>query len=323
MYPRKQQVQTIILILILIVSMIIPSVIAEQKKIVESSEKYAVIVVGRYAGVIKHIMPKHFQQYYTWYLNAAAMTYTMLTEKYGYTDENIYLLVTLRERYSVPDSFYSDWIDAPSTKNDLKQVLDEFKPGGSIWSDADDFFFFTFIDHGIDENEKDNGKYAHDTFFGLPYEFESIHDLIQYFVLRKDQERFRVYDFELAEYIENIHAGKKVFLLQPCYSGGFINDLSGINHIICSSSKEDEAATASWIEPFIRGLNGEADANGDDLISMLEAYEFAARRVAEDTRAEHPLLDDNDDGVGHHFSDTGYDPSRPNYDGYVAARTFL
>lgn len=284
-------------------------------------EKYAVIIIGRYAGLWKHLFPSNFQQYYTWYLNAAGMTYTMLTDTYGYQDDHIFLLVTLRERFIIPDTFQTTWIDDRSTKENLKNVLHQFKPGGLHWAKDDDTLLFVVIDHGVDD-ETTNGKYAHNTFFGLPYEYNSFQDFIR-FLLPKNREEFRVYDWELAEYVENIHAGKKIFLLQPCYSGGFINELSGIDHIVCTSSREDELATASWIEPFIRGLKGKADANGDLNVSLLEAYEYAARKVQEKTSGEHPLLDDNDDGSGHHFTEVGYDPTVPNSDGYVAARTYL
>lgn len=289
----------------------------------ESGDAYAIIVVGRYAGRLQDVFPKNFQQYYTWYLNSAAMTYSMLKDTYGYADENIFLLVSLRERYLVPDSFDPDWIDYPSTKEHLKLVLDKLKPGGDIWMKDDDSLVFTYINHGMDEEEKENGKYAHDTFFGFPYEFDSIRDIISYFIFKQNVGEYRLYDWELAQYLENIHSAKKIFILQPCFSGGFVNDLSGINHIVCTASREDEYAAESWIEPFIRGLAGKADANGDDKISILEAYEYAARKVNEKTSNEHPLLDDNDDGIGHHYSDVGYDPTNPNDDGYVSARTYL
>lgn len=289
----------------------------------ESGDAYAIIVVGRYAGRLQDIFPKNFQQYYTWYLNAAAKTYSMLKDSYGYTDDHIFLLVSLRDRYQIPNSFDPDWIDYPSTKEHVKLVLEKCKPGGDIWMKDDDTLVFTYINHGMDEKERNNGKYAHDTFFGFPYEFDSIKDIISYFVFRKDIEQFRLYDWELAQFCENIHSGKKIFILQPCFSGGFINDLSGINHIVCTASREDEYAAESWIEPFIQGLAGKADANGDGKISILEAYEYAARKVNEKTSTEHPLLDDNDDGVGHHYSEVGYDPTNPSYDGYVSARTYL
>ena len=286
-------------------------------------KKYAVIVVGRYAGRWQDAIPQNFQQYYTWYLNSAGATYSMLKDTYGYTDEDIFLFATLRNRYDIPKTFNPEWIDHESNKENLRNLFYEFKPGGELWIHSNDTLMFIYINHGIDEDETVNGKYAHNTCFAFPYDFSKIRDIISYFISGNNQEDYKLYDWELGEYLENIHAGKMVFLLQPCYSGGFINDLSGINRIICTSSTEDELALESWIEPFIRGLNGIADANGDNRISLLEAYEYAARRVNEQTSSEHPLIDDNDDGIGHHYSEVGYDPTNPNSDGYVAARTYL
>lgn len=289
----------------------------------DSDNNYAVIVVGRYAGRYQDALPKNFQKYYTWYLNSAGRTYSMLKDTYGYSDENIFLLVTIREGYTIPDSFNVDWIDYISNKDNLKYVLSQFKPGGDIWLNNNDSLVFTFINHGNDEDKKINGKFAHNTFFGFPYEFNSIIDVIYYFIFKKNQETYKLYDWELSEYLENIYAGKMIFILQPCYSGGFINDLSSINRIILSASRETELATASWIEPLISGLNGNADANGDKKISILEAYEYAARKVNEKTSDEHPMLDDNSDGIGHHYTEVGYDPTIPDSDGYLAGRTYL
>lgn len=289
----------------------------------EGGEKFALIVVGRYAGRLLDMFQDNFQQYYSWYLNSAGMMYSMLRNTYGYSDENIFLLVSLKDQYDIPSSFNPDWIDYESNKENLKYILAEFKPGGNIWMENDDSLFFTFINHGLDEDERNNGKYAHNTFFGFPYKFNTIQEIVSHFVFKKNLNAFKLYDWELGEYLENIHAGKMIFILQPCYSGGFINDISGINRIICTSSRESELATVEWIEPFIHGLNGNADANGDEKISILEAYEYTARNVNKKTKIEHPLLDDNDDGIGHHYSEVGYDPTNPNSDGYVAARTFL
>ncbi len=293
-------------------------------KINESiNNNYAVIVVGRYAGRLLDTIPKNFQKYYTWYLNSAGRTYSMLKDTYGYTDENIFLLVTTKEQYTIPDSFNINWIDYESNKENLRYVLSQFKPGGDLWLKNNDSLVFTFINHGSDEDKKNNGKYAHNTYFGFPYEQTSIIKMISYFIFKKNQDAYKLYDWELAEYLENIYAGKMIFILQPCNSGGFINDLSGINRIILTASKETELATASWIEPLIQGLNGDADANGDKKTSILEAYEYAARKVNEKTIEEHPMIDDNSDRIGHHYSEVGYNPTDPNSDGYLAARTYL
>lgn len=288
----------------------------------QQSRKYAIIIVGRYGGLIRDMTSENLQQYYGWYLNAAAMLYTILLETYQYEEEHIYLFTSLRDSLEEPAIFNEQWIDYPTSKTQIHALFTEFKPGGTIWLTNNDSLLVCFINHGSDDDRTD-GEGASNTFFSLPYRFQSMKDMVTYFLFPMRNDSFRLYDWELAEYIENINAKRLIFLLQPCHSGGFINELSGVNHIICTSCRENELGMQSWIEPFIQGLSGQADGNGDLKISVLEAYEYAARKVLEHTTIEHPLLDDNDDGIGHHFSEGGYNPFTPNYDGYLAARTYL
>ena len=90
----------IVLTIILIQSITIPSFSSSS----EFKEKYAVIVIGRYAGKLQDALPEKFQQYYRWYHNSAGRLYTTLKEKYGFTDENIILLASIREKYEIPET---------------------------------------------------------------------------------------------------------------------------------------------------------------------------------------------------------------------------
>ena len=158
-----------------------------------------------------------------------------------------------------------------------------------------------------------------DVFFGCP--LNSIPELVQY-ILGTDIER--IYDYELANYVSGIDA-KMYFLLQPCNSGGFIDDLSGDNRVIMTASRGMEPAD-SWIGPIRWALNFEEDGddNDDGFISFEEAYNHAAEFVTNQYNDEFmPLIDDNGDGVGHHYTDAGFDPSTPGEDGYLASRSFL
>ena len=144
---------TVFMVFILIALTPIVINLNAQYIIKHSDNNYAVIVVGRYAGRYQDALPKNFQKYYTWYLNSAGRTYSMLKDTYGYSDENIFLLVTIREGYTIPDSFNVDWIDYISNKDNLKYVLSQFKPGGDIWLNNNDSLVFTFINHGNDEDK--------------------------------------------------------------------------------------------------------------------------------------------------------------------------
>jgi len=133
-----------------------------------------------------------------------------------------------------------------------------------------------------------------------------------------------LYDWELANYIDNISA-KMIFLFQPCFGGAFIDKISGENRIICTASRGFEPAD-SWIGPFRRALNKEVDAdyNFDGNISIAEAYEYTAKWVIDRYgNLFHPIIDDNADRIGTHYNETSYNSSMFGMDGYLAANTFL
>lgn len=109
--------------------------------------------------------------------------------------------------------------------------------------------------------------------------------------------------------------GKLVFFSQSCFGGGFIRDLSGENRIIISACNETTPAYGyreNEDSPLVRGYFGrtfidalnldggfdEADVDGDSLLSVLEAYQYAYNH--DEARIwgwETPQLDDNGDGV--------------------------
>ncbi|GEM_PF-2502584 len=151
----------------------------------------------------------------------------------------------------------------------------------------------------------------------------------------------KLYDDEFDNYVLGIEA-RMIFALQPCMSGGFIRELSMPSvigqRIICASSRGCEPAYASWVGCFRNALkkydgdnNGlpDADYNNDTKISILEAYRYAAGKVEEqidnnpDLPPQHPLIDDNSDGIGHHFYESNYYGNTTGKDGCIADQTFL
>ncbi len=106
-------------------------------------------------------------------------------------------------------------------------------------------------------------------------------------------------------------------------SGEFIKPLAAKGRIIVTSTRNGQEQNATrFAEYFIAALSAtDADADQDGHISVLEAFTYASRLTAEFyTRAgrlatEHPLVEDNGDGVGHDKAEGG--------DGLLARATWL
>ena len=109
-------------------------------------------------------------------------------------------------------------------------------------------------------------------------------------------------DDEMATYLSVINAGRIVVVMLPCFSGGFIWDLSNSNRVILAATVEEMSSggnrflrrfNAALHRADIIGDSVNADNDGNGYISMLEAFNYAAE---DDTQ---PQYDDNGDGIGH------------------------
>lgn len=114
-------------------------------------------------------------------------------------------------------------------------------------------------------------------------------------------------DDEFAAMLAPISAGKITIMMEQCFSGGFINDLSASNRVILTAAEEE---TVSWGNLFIRnvitsfsGINysggtstdpAQADINGDGVVDFSESFAFAS---VNDYYNEIPQYDDNGDGI--------------------------
>ena len=263
------------------------------------NERYAVIIGGTYYN----------DQQYEWFLSATKNMYMTLRDQYKYSDENIFYLFPLQTAAD-GEGLVDD--DTPS-ETDIQNVFSSFKAGGTHEMDNNDLLFVVWVDHGDDGGAPD-GIEAHNTYFPL-------------------HNGDKIYDQELANYVDGI-SGLLRFILQPCFSGGFINDLSGANRIILSAVRETETE-GGWIEKFTEGLQGMADTdpttgNNNGYTSIEEAYHYAAVYLLTNSGV-HPQLDDNGDLNGHGYDgfdmmgifDNGYDTADPSKDGYLAARNYI
>ena len=111
---------------------------------------------------------------------------------------------------------------------------------------------------------------------------------------------------ELSRLLAPVKAKRVVLIQATSASAAFINELSGIDRIICTATKSvrEENAT-EFMEFFIQSLEeGLADQNRDERISVWEATSQAAALTEAWYQengliaTEHALLDDNGDMLG-------------------------
>lgn len=144
----------------------------------------------------------------------------------------------------------------------------------------------------------------------------------------------------LLEMLAPVPARRLVIVDSTASSAGFIPVLSGPGRIVATATKgEEERNATQFMEFFLTGLeDGSADQNRDGRISLLEACRQAAALTPAWYEAEgylvteHPLLDDNGDGLGTRLVASAendlvaveFAPSEGSpLDGAAAARYFL
>jgi hypothetical protein len=113
-----------------------------------------------------------------------------------------------------------------------------------------------------------------------------------------------LYDAEMADMFKGIKKDKLIFVFSPCNSGGFIDNLSGENTVIITSTRKDEANKAAFIEPFLTAFDGLGDSDSDGKVSFMEAFNYASASVKQQfidnswgILTEHAQLDDNGDKI--------------------------
>ena len=227
---------------------------------------YALIISGGILPQLNHIR----------YWNDCSAMYSILKDKYGYLDENIYVIMSDGvdpglDRYcyngiydSSPLDLDNDGIDDieyPATKESLTTVCDEL----SLKLTEEDFLFVFTTDHG-------------DT------------------TVTGEPEMWLWGDFinaqEFAYEIDKIKAGSINFVMEQCFSGGFVPVLAKKNRTIATACSPVEI---SWVKdgltydefvyhwmsavygytPDGQYIVNVVDSNNDGMISMKEAFDYA------------------------------------------------
>ncbi|MFO0947022.1 MAG: C13 family peptidase [Planctomycetota bacterium] len=128
---------------------------------------------------------------------------------------------------------------------------------------------------------------------------------------------------DLKRLLDALPTRNATIAIHPCHSGGFLPAASNVGHVVVTSTAADELNGVPWAEAFIGAFSAriEARPKGPIDVSIKQAYNASlmpARRKYGLELREHPLLDDNGDGVGH-FGDLPIVGG----DGELASRRFL
>jgi len=243
---------------------------------------YAIIVLGK----LDHIAEGHTEQSKT-----TDYVYRALRTR-GFAHDDIYYL---REGSAqpAPDIFVAD---TEPSKDDVKHAIEEWALGKMSESPAP--LYVVFVDHG-----SENAFYVYSGFYDDSRHIEAA---------------------ELAGYFDALQAGLSVtggdaaeqdiiFIYGACHSGSFIPEVSGEHRVIVTSSSADEVSHRGVVDPDDGIRDGEAFVtelfrNANSGKTLKESFELASEKTGEYTatrsntgasdQSQHPLLDDNGDGVG-------------------------
>ncbi|HEX8150490.1 MAG TPA: hypothetical protein VF591_25120 [Pyrinomonadaceae bacterium] len=128
---------------------------------------------------------------------------------------------------------------------------------------------------------------------------------------------------EYAELLGGLPSRRVVVFNMASASGEFIKPLSGRGRVVVTATRSGQEQNATrFPEHLIAALAArESDADQNGRVSVLEAFDYAARLTAEQYKragrlaTEHALFDDSGDGVGHPAAEGG--------DGALARNVYL
>ncbi len=273
-------------------------------------QKYALLYSGGYNS------SSAYQRYW----NDLNFMYLTLKSKYGFTDENIIVVYKdgVGENNSMPVDYAASQQGLADAFNDLQSRSDQFDQL---------FVFVTNHGGGYHAVEDRLASGVNDT-NGDETDTYKVDETIFYY-----NESNSITDDQWNNFFNSINYNELIFVLEPCFSGGFLRDLGsgGNNRIVMSAAHEFEYSWAhagtsyaydEFSYHFTSAINGakhngafvNADSNGDGKVSMLEAFNYASTN---DSAAETPMYEDSGDGVG------TVNPSIGGSDGAFGATVFL
>ena len=225
-----------------------------------------------------------------------------------------------------------DWGDIHRLKDDFNQVYTSV-PGGEyvifddgfdncVDIDLDTTYFEengTLVVDGTDTDNKGLFDGCDINSDGDKDDWVSVDEAINLY------QKPHLLDDDLALWLKDIKAGRIITVLEPCFSGGFLWDISGPLRIACSATTDDDISLANW---FIDGITAalywedmsgnpvDADTNDDGNVSLVEAFNYAVENDP-GYPFEDPQYDDNGDGITHDY------PIPQDDDGKLGEKTYL
>jgi len=132
---------------------------------------------------------------------------------------------------------------------------------------------------------------------------------------------------QLAELMKAIKASSVLIVLDCPGAGLTAKAMTGKGRIVICGSKSDQRYSTRFSQYFIPALvDVKSDSDGDNKVSLLEAFTYAARQLDDFYRKQHllttetPVLEDNGDGVP---SQQPWRYKEDNKDGLAASKFFF
>lgn len=234
---------------------------------IQNNHNYAVIING---GINKY--NNHFR-----YWNDCSLIYKTLINTYNYNKDNIFVLMSdgtspADDRLLLNGTFDSSPLDLDNDGIDDIQyaatptnIHNVFTTLSNTLTSSDTLFIFT-MDHGGQTNGNSVYLYL--------WNGSTISDV------------------EFATEVNRVNAGKMIFCMGQCHSGGFIDNLQAPGRVIMTACDYDEFSYgSSYYDTFVNlwtnAINGTvgADSNSDGFVSIHEAFLYAENY---DTEQETP-----------------------------------
>lgn len=220
----------------------------------------------------------------------AQAVYNALVRHGGYKEENIKLL-----------------LNEQATYREIKSALGTFLPRNA---EKDDAVFIYFAGHGCPDVDRSEGN-PEDKIAKYLAPWDADRDDLYSTAFRMD---------ELSAMLKRIESQYIVLALDTCYSGqagqgrtfetvntravlsnAFLNRIAGQGRVVITAADVNELSMeldafghGIFTHHLVTGMKGEADLDGDGLVSVQELYDYLSERVTKDAMSaggrQHPLF---------------------------------